>query len=119
MTRRSIARASLLALVASALLLVSPAGAATYEIKPGDTLSGIASRHGTSVSALVSINGLPNAHRIVAGRVLQIPTAGGAGGSAPAPRPTVVSGNRHVVLAGETLSGIAARYGLTASTLAQ
>lgn len=51
----------------------------TYTVASGDTLSGIASRHGTSVSALSSVNGLTNPSLIRAGQSLTIP-----GGSATA-----------------------------------
>lgn len=47
---------------------------ATYKIKKGDTLSGIAKKYGTSVSALMSANkSIKNANLIYAGRTLNIP----------------------------------------------
>lgn len=45
-----------------------------YTVKKGDTLSTIAARFGTSVSALVSANGIKNANVIFVGQVLTIPT---------------------------------------------
>lgn len=45
-----------------------------YTVKKGDTLSHIAARFGTSVSALVSANGIKNANLIHVGQVLTIPT---------------------------------------------
>lgn len=47
-----------------------------YVVRPGDTLSGIAGAHGTSVSAIKQANGLSGS-RIVAGTSLTIPGAGG------------------------------------------
>ena len=44
-----------------------------YTVKKGDTLSGIAARFGTSVSALVSANDIKNPNIINAGQVIQIP----------------------------------------------
>lgn len=48
-----------------------------YEVRRGDTLSGIAENHRTSVSTLVAINNLPSRHRIYPGQVLQLPTPHG------------------------------------------
>lgn len=52
-----------------------------YEIQPGDTLTDIAARFGTTVEALVQLNGLQNPNRILYGRTLQVPSRpdGGAG----------------------------------------
>ncbi|KAH0795470.1 LysM peptidoglycan-binding domain-containing protein [Histomonas meleagridis] len=59
----------------------------TYTVKSGDTLSAIAARYGTTVSAICSLNGISNANLIYVGQVLKIP-----GGSSPqptaAPQPT-------------------------------
>jgi LysM repeat protein len=43
-----------------------------YVIRRGDSLSSIAARHGTSVAALMSANGISNANRIYAGQRLVI-----------------------------------------------
>lgn len=43
-----------------------------YTIKSGDTLSGIASRYGTSVSQLCSWNGIKNANVIYAGQKIRV-----------------------------------------------
>ena len=53
-----------------------------YVVQPGDTLSAIARRFGTTVEAIASTNTLTDPDEIVVGRVLFIPTAG------PAPSPT-------------------------------
>jgi len=46
-----------------------------YTVRKGDTLSGIAQRHGTSVGSLRSLNGLSSAQsRIHAGQVLRVPS---------------------------------------------
>lgn len=79
------------------------AQAATHVVRPGETLSEIAARYRTTVSALVEANDLTDADFIVAGQHLRVRT--------PA--------TRHRVRAGETLSGIAARFGTTATRLAR
>lgn len=45
----------------------------TYEIKPGDTLSEIASRYGVSIQALQEQNGIQNPNLIQAGQSIVIP----------------------------------------------
>ena len=84
----------------------------TYTVRSGDTLGSIASRHGTSVSALVQLNQLSNPNLIRIGQVLRVPEAGGASVKAPAGGTTT-----HVVRAGETLGGIAARYAIKAAQI--
>ena len=45
----------------------------TYVIQPGDTLSGIAARFGTTVSELTRINKISDPDRIYAGKTIRIP----------------------------------------------
>lgn len=47
----------------------------TYTVKRGDTLSGIAARHNTTVAALAAANGITKPDLIFVGQRLQIPTA--------------------------------------------
>ena len=44
----------------------------TYTIQPGDTLSGIAAKYGTSVSSLVALNGIANPDVIYAGQTIRV-----------------------------------------------
>ena len=81
----------------------------TYKIRRGDTLSQIARRYGTTVAALAQLNGISNPNRIYAGQVLQIPSGSSGGG-----QPTY-----YVVKWGDTLSGIANRFGTTYQRLMQ
>ncbi|ATB44222.1 murein transglycosylase [Cystobacter fuscus] len=90
-------------------------GSGSYTVRSGDTLSGIAQRHGTTVSALAQANGIKNPDLIQVGQKLSIPGKGGA--SAPS-APSSGSGS-YTVRSGDTLSGIAQRYGTTVSALAQ
>jgi putative chitinase len=85
----------------------------SHTIRSGETLSGIAQRYGTTVSALARANNISNPNLIRAGAQLNIP---GRGDSFAAPSS---GGGRHVVRSGETLSGIAGRYGTTVSALAR
>ena len=46
----------------------------TYTVKAGDTLTKIANKYGTSVPALVSLNGIKDPNKIKTGQRIQIPT---------------------------------------------
>lgn len=59
----------------------------TYRIRSGDTLSGIARLHGTTVEALVRENKLRDQSRIYVGRTLLIPDSATRPPPAEAPRP--------------------------------
>jgi len=59
----------------------------TYTVVRGDTLSGIAYRHGSTVAALARANGLGYPYTIHAGQGLHIPCHTGPGHTPPGPRP--------------------------------
>lgn len=82
-----------------------PADAGVYIVQPGDTLSGIAARYGTTWQALAAANGITNPDLIYPGQAVTINVGGGA-------RAT------YTVVAGDTLSDIAARYGTSWQALA-
>ncbi len=111
--------AILLALLIALLLPALPAAAAPdyqggiHVVQRGETLSQIARRYGVSMAALAQANGISNPNFIYSGQRLTIPGASGgasSGGSA--------ASGVHVVRAGENLSSIAARYGVTVAALA-
>ncbi len=85
-----------------------------YTVRSGDTLGTIASRHGTSISKLVAANSLRNPNLIRIGQKLQVPAGGGSGTRVQAPAGGATS---HVVRPGETINGIAHRYGISSSQL--
>ena len=93
---------------------------AAYTVKSGDTLSGIASRFGVSYEQLAQLNNIANPNLIYVGQVLRV-----NGQAAPrynnysrSSATTSVRGG-YTVRSGDTLSGIAAQYGLNWHTLAQ
>ena len=76
----------------------------TYTVQSGDSLSAIAARFGTTVSALQSANNIRNANLIYPGQVLKV------GG-----QPAIMS--VYTVRYGDNLSTIASRLGTTVSHL--
>ena len=97
-------------LLLAALVTAGSPGWGLYTIKQGDTLSDIAARYHTTVAKLVEVNRLPgNGNLIIAGNNLKVPGSGGAS----------ASGKRyHRVVSGDTLSGIAVRYGVSQDAIA-
>jgi LysM repeat protein len=51
----------------------TPSAAKTYTVKPGDTLTGIASRFGTTSKILMDLNSITNANLIKIGQILKLP----------------------------------------------
>lgn len=88
-------------------------GETVYTVKSGDTLSGIAAKYGTTYQALASYNGISNPNKISVGQKIKIPGAGSSGSASTGGGDTV-----YTVKVGDTLSGIAAKYGVTYQTLA-
>lgn len=82
-------------------------GYSSYTVKSGDTLSGIAARFGTTVAELARINNIADPDIIYVGQVIKI--NGGA--------PTATS-QYYTVQSGDTLGGIAAKFGTTVAALA-
>ena len=84
----------------------STSGTTTYTVKSGDTLSGIASRHGISVADLKALNGLTS-NNIKIGQKLKV--KGTASQSAPA---AAQSGRNttYVVKSGDSFYSIAKNY---------
>ncbi|WP_267201998.1 LysM peptidoglycan-binding domain-containing protein [Limosilactobacillus kribbianus] len=89
----------------------------TYTVKSGDTLSGIAEQFNTSYEQLARLNNISNSNRIYVGQQLQV-----RGTQSTASRYRLASTSRtsgsYTVKSGDSLSKIAAHYGISWRTLA-
>jgi LysM repeat protein len=96
---------------------------ATYVVRRGDTLSGIASRNRVSLQSLLAANQMSVSSLIMPGMKLALPP--GATTTSPStppsssskPSSSSQSGATHSVRAGDTLSGIASRYRVSLASL--
>ncbi len=79
----------------------------TYTVKSGDTLSGIAAKFGTTYQKIAADNGISNPNLIHPGQVLKINGTKNA------------TSTTYTVKSGDTLSGIAAKFGTTYQALAK
>ncbi len=99
----------------------APAAATTHEVVAGDTVYAIAQRYSTTVDAVLTANGLTRASVIFPGQSLVIsgssapqpPAAAPVPAAAPAPASTAT----HTVVTGDTVFGIAQKYGTTTQSL--
>ena len=92
-----------------------------HVVQPGQSLFRIALQYGRSISEIAQANGLAEPYILHAGNQLIIPPIGGAA-PAPAAQPATTqptSTITHYVQPGESLSTIAAKYGISYIALAQ
>jgi membrane-bound lytic murein transglycosylase D len=86
----------------------------SHRVGPGETLSGIAAKYGTSTQTLAKLNGLRQPYHVVVGKVLKLP---GAMVVSEAPMPEATQVERYTVKVGDSLSKIAERYSVSQSEL--
>ena len=100
--------------------------AKTYSVQKGDTLSSIASAHGTTWKKLADYNNLSNPNQLKTGQELRIPDAGSVTSGTTAKHAVPVSSRpvagsikpgTYVVQKGDLLSTIAKRSGLTVAEI--
>jgi LysM repeat protein len=100
----------------------SSSGSGAYRVAPGDTLTAIAARAGTTPDALAAANGLSLNGILLAGSVIRVSGLSSASSSAGSTVPASTSGSSgsgsYLVVPGDTLTAIAARAGTTPDALA-
>ena len=82
-----------------------------YIVKPGDTLSQIAMKYGTTVSEIARLNGIRNVNLIYPGQVLEIMT--NSNNTQANPSEIIM----YTIQRGDTLWGISRRYGVSIQNL--
>lgn len=97
----------------------SATAAASYTVRSGDTLSGIAAQHKVSLSTVLSLNNLNDSSIIHPGQEIKV---GGQAAVAAPSSPQVstakpAGGDNYVIKAGDTLSAIAANHDVSVSAL--
>jgi murein DD-endopeptidase MepM/ murein hydrolase activator NlpD len=100
--------AALVVLAASGTLATS-----SHTVQSGETLSGIAARQGTTVSALAQANDIADPDVVRAGQVLSVPAAG----SSTAAAASGAGAGHHQVRAGESVTSIAETHGISTRQL--
>ena len=99
---------------ASHAMTAVAAAPATYRVVAGDTVSSIAGRYGLATASVLALNGLSWKSVIFAGQTLKLSTSGAVAAVAlVASTPT----SRYTIQKGDSIGGIAARFGLATQTL--
>jgi LysM repeat protein len=89
-----------------------PPNQCVYIVRPGDTLSAIAQRFGTTVHTLMVLNNITNPNIIFVGQQIRLPNCG-------VQPPPPVTPREHLVRPGDSLSGIARLYNVSVWDLAR
>ena len=83
----------------------------SYRVKPGDTLSAIAGRHGLTLAELTAINRINSSTLIYPGQVLRVAKV------LPASQPPLNAPESYQVVAGDSLESVAKKFSLSLSAL--
>lgn len=89
---------------------------AVHVVEPGDTVSSIAQRFGLSTASVLALNGLSWRSAIFPGQVLRLTTAPV---KTTAPPPARTQAGRYTIMKGDTVSTVAARFGVSTQAILQ
>lgn len=92
---------------------------ATHVLAKGETIGALAARYGVSSQAILTANSIDNPRSLRVGRKLTIPSANAPrpAAQAVASAPAKTQRTTHRLRSGETLGGIAQRYGVSTNDL--
>lgn len=107
---RGAVTAATAAVASAARAAVAPAPA-LYRVAPGDTVSSIAGQYGLSTASVLALNGLGWSSVIFPGQELKLSSSGPVAPVEAPAEPT--SSGRYTIVAGDTISGIADRFGVS------
>ena len=96
----------------------SSSASSSYTVKSGDTLSGIAAKHGMSLSDLLKVNDISASKPIFPGAKIKV--SGGSSASSSAPKSNAApkaNSSTYTVKSGDTLSGIATGHNMKLAAL--
>lgn len=102
------------AVTGAALAQVAESAPSVYRVVAGDTVSSIAGRYGLSTASVLALNGLGWTTLIFPGQELKL---GGAASPAPAEEAVPDRSGRYTIVAGDTISGIADRFGVSTQSV--
>lgn len=83
----------------------------SYRVKPGDSLSAIAERHGLTITELTALNRISSSTLIYPGQVLRVAKV------IPTSQPPINAPDTYQVLTGDSLDSVAQKFGLSLSAL--
>lgn len=106
---RTAATTAAAAIALTALGTLPAAADEQHRVAPGETVSGLAVKYGTSVNSIIQANGLNSRALIIAGQTLTIPTGSTA--------TTTSAAGKHTVLAGDTVWDLARKYNTTVASI--
>ncbi len=103
----------------------SKSSTTTYTVKTGDTLIGLANRLGVSTNEIAALNPFGANANLIAGRKIIIPNTAKTKGQTSSNKSntksrssSTQSSERYLIQAGDTLIGLANRYGISVAELA-
>ena len=88
-----------------------------HRVKRGETISEIADEYGVTQRELLTWNGLDGRGRIRIGQRIRVSSPEGRAAPRAEPSPERAAGKTHIVRRGETLMGLAKRYGVSIQAL--